>query len=83
MTIQLTLTVSTTDQNNFAKKGIPIIFYFNGVHADYHRPTDTVDKIEFDVMAQRGQLVFYTAWILANRDQRVPVDRTDDMTYDR
>tara|TARA_R110001599_G_scaffold45036_2_gene133535 strand:+ start:12907 stop:14385 length:1479 start_codon:yes stop_codon:yes gene_type:complete len=72
-----------SDHYNFAKKGIPIIFYFNGVHADYHRPTDTVDKIEFDVMAQRGQLVFYTAWILANRDQRVPVDRTDDMTYNR
>ena len=72
-----------SDHYNFAKKGIPIIFYFNGVHADYHRPTDTVDKIEFDVMAKRAQLVFHTAWILANRDQRTPVDRTDDMTYNR
>lgn len=72
-----------SDHYNFAKKGIPIIFYFNGVHADYHRPTDTVDKIEFDVMAKRAQLVFHTAWILANRDQRTPVDREDDMTYNR
>ena len=72
-----------SDHYNFAKKGIPIIFYFNGVHADYHRPTDTVDKIEFDVMAKRTQLIFHTAWILVNRDQRTPVDRVDDMTYNR
>ena len=70
-----------SDHYNFAKKGIPIIFYFNGVHADYHRPTDTVDKIAFDVMAKRAQLVFHTAWILANRDARTPVDRVDDMDY--
>lgn len=72
-----------SDHYNFAKKGIPIIFYFNGVHADYHRPTDTVDKIEFDVMAKRAQLVFHTAWILANRNDRTPVDMTDDMDYNR
>ncbi|OEK06310.1 M28 family peptidase [Roseivirga misakiensis] len=72
-----------SDHYNFAKKGIPIIFYFNGVHADYHRPTDTVDKIEFDVMAKRAQLVFHTAWILANRNDRTPIDRTDDMEYNR
>lgn len=72
-----------SDHYNFAKKGIPIIFYFNGVHADYHRPTDTVDKIEFDVMAKRAQLVFHTAWILANRNDRTPVNMTDDMDYNR
>jgi hypothetical protein len=70
-----------SDHYNFAKKGIPIIFYFNGVHADYHRPTDTVDKIEFDVMAKRTRLIFHTAWILVNRDERPPVDRKDDMSY--
>lgn len=70
-----------SDHYNFAKKGIPIIFYFNGTHADYHRPTDTVDKITFDVMAKRAQLVFHTAWILANRNDRTPVDREDDMDY--
>ena len=72
-----------SDHYNFAKNGIPIIFYFNGTHADYHRPTDTIDKIEFDVMAKRAKLVFHTAWILANREARTPVDRTDDMTYNR
>lgn len=72
-----------SDHYNFAKSGIPIIFYFNGTHADYHRPTDTVDKIAFDVMAKRAQLVFHTAWLLANRDQRTPVDREDDMEYSR
>lgn len=72
-----------SDHYNFAKKGIPIIFYFNGVHPDYHRPTDTVDKITFDVMAKRAQLVFHTAWILANRDERTPVDKEDDMEYNR
>ena len=72
-----------SDHYNFAKHGIPIIFYFNGTHADYHRPTDTVDKIEWDVMAKRAKLVFHTAWDLANRDQRTPVDRSDDMSYNR
>ena len=70
-----------SDHYNFAKSGIPIIFYFNGTHPDYHRPTDTVDKITFDVMAKRAQLVFHTAWILANRNDRTPVNREDDMDY--
>lgn len=72
-----------SDHYNFAKHGIPIIFYFNGTHADYHRPSDTVDKIEFDLMANRTRLVFHTAWLLANRDERTPVDKKDDMTYNR
>lgn len=72
-----------SDHYNFAKHGIPIIFYFNGTHADYHRPTDTIEKIEFEVMAKRTKLVFHTAWILANRDKRTPVDKQDDMTYNR
>ena len=70
-----------SDHYNFAKSGIPIIFYFNGTHADYHRPTDTVDKIEFEVMAKRTQLIFHTAWILANRNDRTPIDKKDDMDY--
>ena len=63
-----------SDHYNFAKNNIPIIFYFNGVHPDYHRPTDTIDKINFPVMQKRASLVFYTAWELANRDNRVKVD---------
>ena len=64
-----------SDHYNFAKNNIPVIFYFNGTHADYHKPTDTVEKIEYDLLAQRAQLVFYTAWKLANRENRIVVDK--------
>jgi Zn-dependent M28 family amino/carboxypeptidase len=57
-----------SDHYNFAKKGIPIIFYFNGVHADYHGADDTPEKIEYNLLAKRAQLVFVTAWELANRE---------------
>ncbi|HNL07921.1 MAG TPA: M28 family peptidase, partial [Chitinophagales bacterium] len=63
-----------SDHYNFAKNGIPIIFYFNGTHADYHKPTDTVEKIDFKAMESRTRLVFYTAWELANRKSRIIVD---------
>ncbi len=63
-----------SDHYNFAEKGVPIIFYFNGVHADYHRPTDTPDKINYPMMAKRAQLVFYTAWEMANRDEMLKRD---------
>ena len=64
-----------SDHYNFANKNIPIIFYFNGTHEDYHKATDTVDKIEFDLLENRTKLVFYTAWELANRKERVVVDK--------
>jgi hypothetical protein len=67
-----------SDHYNFAKHGIPIIFYFNGVHADYHRPTDTPDKIEYDLLAKRAQLAFVTAWELANRENRPVVDKSGE-----
>ena len=54
--------------------GVPIIFYFNGTHADYHRPTDTPDKINYTLMAKRAQLVFYTAWEMANRNDMLKRD---------
>ena len=63
-----------SDHYNFAKNNIPVIFYFNGTHADYHKPTDTVEKIEFDLLKLRTQLVFYTAWELANRTERIVVN---------
>ena len=63
-----------SDHYNFAEKGIPAIFYFNGTHKDYHRTTDTVEKIEFDKMAKIANLVFYTTWEIANRDTRIEVD---------
>ncbi|MFT4033407.1 MAG: M28 family peptidase [Siphonobacter sp.] len=63
-----------SDHYNFAAKKIPIIFYFNGVHDDYHRPTDDVEKIQFDKAEKTDRLVFYTAWELANREKRIVVD---------
>ena len=63
-----------SDHYNFAKNNVPIIFYFNGVHEDYHKITDTPDKIEYDLMAKRAQLIFYTAWEIANRENRIAID---------
>ncbi|MCO7186353.1 MULTISPECIES: M28 family metallopeptidase [Tenacibaculum] len=64
-----------SDHYNFAKHNIPIIFYFNGTHADYHRPTDTPDKINYEMLENRTRLVFHTAWEVANRENRVVVDK--------
>ena len=63
-----------SDHYNFAEKGIPSVFFFNGTHADYHQATDTVDKINFDKMAKIGQLVFHNAWQLSNQDRRIKVN---------
>lgn len=63
-----------SDHYNFAKNNIPVIFYFNGTHADYHQPSDTPDKIEYDLLENRARLVFYTAWELANRENKIVVD---------
>jgi hypothetical protein len=63
-----------SDHWNFAKNGIPIIFYFDGIHEDYHRPSDEVARIDFDLLAVRAQCVFYTAWEIANREGRIVVD---------
>ncbi|MBL6444975.1 M28 family peptidase [Fulvivirga sp. 29W222] len=64
-----------SDHWNFAKNNVPIIFYFNGVHEDYHQPSDTIDKINFDMLTKRSKLVYYTAWVLANRGERPVVDK--------
>lgn len=64
-----------SDHYNFAKNNIPVIFYFNGTHADYHKPSDTPDKIQYDLLENRTRLVFYTAWELANRDQKIKADK--------
>ena len=64
-----------SDHYNFAKNGIPSVFLFNGVHADYHKATDEVDKIEFDALAKRAQFAFVIAWEIANRENRLIVDK--------
>lgn len=64
-----------SDHYNFAKKGIPALFYFNGVHDDYHKPTDTPDKIDYPLLTKRTKLAFAVAWKLANAAERPVVDK--------
>ena len=66
-----------SDHYNFAKNGIPSVFLFNGTHADYHKPTDEVSKIEFDALTKRTQYGFAIAWEIANREKRLIVDKKD------
>ena len=65
-----------SDHYNFAKNDIPVIFYFNGTHKDYHKHTDTPDKIEYELLAKRSRLIFLTAWELANRKERIKPDKS-------
>lgn len=64
-----------SDHYNFAKHNIPIAFFFDGIHEDYHKPTDTPDKIDYPLLMKRTQLVFTIAWDLANRPDRIVVDK--------
>ncbi|HJS00268.1 MAG TPA: M28 family peptidase [Flavobacterium sp.] len=64
-----------SDHYHFAKNNIPSVFIFNGTHADYHRKTDTPDKIEYDALTKRTQLAFNIIWELANRENRIVVDK--------
>lgn len=64
-----------SDHYNFAKNNIPIIFYFNGVHDDYHQPTDTPEKIDYNLLTKRTKLIFYTAWEIANRPTKLKLDK--------
>ena len=64
-----------SDHYNYAKHGIPIIFYFTGVHRDYHQPTDTVEKIDFEKMERIDRMIFATGWRIGNLDHRLTVDK--------
>ncbi|MCI2227906.1 M28 family metallopeptidase [Polaribacter sp. MSW13] len=66
-----------SDHYNFAKHNVPIIFYFNGTHVDYHKHTDTPDKINYELLENRTRLVFYTAWEVANRENRIIADKVE------
>jgi len=65
-----------SDHYNFAKNGIPAIFYFSGVHEDYHRPSDTPDKLMYGKAETIARLAFHTTWELANRRERIKVNVT-------
>ena len=64
-----------SDHYNYAKHGIPVIFYFTGVHRDYHRTTDDVDKIDFVKMERIDRMIFAVGWRIANLDHRLIVDK--------
>lgn len=64
-----------SDHYNFAKNNVPVAFFFDGIHEDYHKPTDDVEKIDYPLLQKRTQLVFATAWEIANRTERIVVDK--------
>jgi peptidase M28-like protein len=64
-----------SDHYNYAKHGIPVIFFFTGVHRDYHQITDVVDKIDFEKMERIDRMIFSTGWRVANLDHRLVVDK--------
>jgi Zn-dependent M28 family amino/carboxypeptidase len=66
---------SRSDHYNYAKKGIPIVFFFDGVHEDYHRPGDSVDKIDFQKMERVARTIYLTLWEVASRPTRPKVDK--------
>ncbi len=58
-----------SDHYNFARKGVPILFFYDGMlQADYHKPTDTIEKITWPLYEKRVRMIFHTAWEMANRD---------------
>ena len=59
-----------SDHFNFARKGVPILFFFNGVHADYHQVSDSPDKIDAEKMSRIVQLLFYLGQDVANNPQK-------------
>ena len=69
-----------SDHYNFAKKNIPSIFYFSGVHEDYHKHTDTMEKLVYEKIEKITKLIFYTAWELSNTQSRPRVDKIN--TFD-
>lgn len=70
---------SRSDQYNFALQDIPVIFYFNGEHKDYHKTSDTPDKINYTLLEKRTKLIFATAWQIANQDHRIVTDKNNEL----
>ncbi len=65
-----------SDHYNFARKGVPVLFFYDGMlKADYHQPSDTVDKINWELYEKRAQMIFYTAWAMANYDNMLIRDK--------
>jgi Zn-dependent M28 family amino/carboxypeptidase len=65
-----------SDHYNFAKVGLPIVFFTTGLHPDYHRPTDTPDKIDYKEMMIVTKTVSAVGWVLANQEGRPALNKT-------
>lgn len=73
-----------SDHYNFARKGVPVLFFYDGMlKADYHKPTDTVDKINWKLYEKRVKMIFHTAWEMANRNEMLKRDKPLDTTLVR
>lgn len=59
-----------SDHYNFAQKGIPVVFFCNGEHEDYHQVTDHAEKLDGAKMERIARLAFWTGWAVANADER-------------
>ncbi len=66
-----------SDHWNFGRLGVPFVFFFNGTHADYHRPSDHIDKITFGPLTKRTKLVYNLTALLANSPERPEVDNQE------
>jgi len=64
-----------SDHFNYARKGIPIVFFFDGVHEDYHRPGDEPQKIDYVKMEKVARTIYLELWDIANRPTRVKIDK--------
>ena len=64
-----------SDHYNFARKGVPVLFFYDGMlKADYHKPSDTIEKITWPLYETRVRMIFHTAWEIANRDAMLKRD---------
>ncbi|MEP7166179.1 MAG: M28 family peptidase [Ferruginibacter sp.] len=64
-----------SDHYNFARKGVPVLFFYDGMlKADYHKPSDTIDKINWALYEKRVHMIFHTAWEMANRNEMLKRD---------
>ena len=64
-----------SDHYNYALKGIPVVFFFAGEHEDYHRPSDSPDKIDYQKMEKVSRTIYMTLWEIANKATRPKVDK--------
>ena len=65
-----------SDHYNFARKGIPVLFFYDGMlKSDYHKTTDDIEKINWPLFEKRAQMIFYTAWEMANRNEMLKRDK--------